>query len=265
MQRKRCLIAYPISCVLLFSSSLRGGPSTTPLNLRDLIARSVAANERDYKAAPSYSYKERDREGQSSKTFEVTMIAGSPYRRLIAISNRELPKAEKAREELHYRREVKRRSQESRAERRQRISKYETERRHDHELMGQLTAAFEFKLVGEDKLDAFDVYVLKATPKQGYQPPNLETRVLTGMQGQLWIDKSTYQWVKVTANVIHPVSIKGFLAEVEPGTLFELEKMPVGDGIWQPKHFSMKSHARVLFFHKNGQEDQTYFDYRKQP
>jgi hypothetical protein len=264
MQQKLCLIAYQISCVLLLSLQLPGGAPTSPVDLRDLVARSVAANEHDYKAAPSYSYKEREREGQNSRTFEVTMIAGSPYRRLIAIDNRELSREERAREEQHYQREVERRSRESRAARRQRISKYETERQRDHELMGQLTQAFEFQLVGECKPGAFEVYVLKATPKHGYKPPNLETRVLTGMQGQLWIDKKTYNWVKVTAKVIHPVSIKGFLAEVEPGTQFELEKMPVGDGIWQPKHFSMKSHARVLFFHKNGQEDQTFFDYRKQ-
>lgn len=46
----------------------------------------------------------------------------------------------------------------------------------------------------------------------------------------------------VEATVIHPVSIEGFLAQVEPGTQFKLEKMPVADGIWLPKHFV--SHVR---------------------
>jgi hypothetical protein len=41
-----------------------------------------------------------------------------------------------------------------------------------------------------------------------------ESKVLTGMEGKLWIDKKTLQWVKVEATVIHPVSIGGFLAEV---------------------------------------------------
>jgi hypothetical protein len=47
------------------------------------------------------------------------------------------------------------------------------------------------------------------------------------MQGKLWIDKDSFQWVKVEAQVMHPVSIEGFLAKVEPGTHFELEKEPV--------------------------------------
>ncbi|MGO9636756.1 MAG: hypothetical protein ACLPSO_02315, partial [Terracidiphilus sp.] len=112
----------------------------------------------------------------------------------------------------------------------------------------------------------FEVYVLQATPRAGYQPPNTETKVLTGMQGQLWIDKQTYQWVKVEAEVMHPVSIAGFLAQVQPGTRFELEKMPVAEGIWLPKHFSMKARAKILFFFShNTQDDETYFDYRKAP
>ena len=67
---------------------------------------------------------------------------------------------------------------------------------------------------------------------------------------------------KVTAQVIHPVSIMGFLASVLPGTRFELEKRPIGNGIWAASHFSMHSSALVLglFSHKS-QQDQTFTDY----
>jgi len=30
------------------------------------------------------------------------------------------------------------------------------------------------------------------------------------MEGKLWIDEKTFQWVKVEATVIRPVSIEGF-------------------------------------------------------
>jgi hypothetical protein len=63
---------------------------------------------------------------------------------------------------------------------------------------------------------------------------------------------------------MRPVSIGGFLAEVEPGTHFELEKAPVTDSIWLPKHFAMKSQAKVLFFFtRKSQADETYSDYHK--
>ncbi len=82
-------------------------------------------------------------------------------------------------------------------------------------------------------------------------------------RGRLWIDAKTYQWVKVEAHVVHPVSIAGFLARVEPATFFELEEAPVGDGIWLPSHLAMRSRARILYaFRHNTQADETYFNYR---
>ena len=86
------------------------------------------------------------------------------------------------------------------------------------------------------------------------------------MEGTLWIDRKTFQWVKVEAHVIHPVRIEGFLAEVEPGTEFEVEKRPVSVNVWLASHYSMKSKANVvLLFPHKGEEDNSYFDYLKAP
>jgi hypothetical protein len=105
--------------------------------------------------------------------------------------------------------------------------------------------------------------VLKATPRKGYKPPDRDSEVLTGMQGTLWIDQRTFHWVKVEAHVIRPVRIEGFLAEVEPGTRFEVEKQPVTGEIWLASHFSMKSNARVmLLIPHRGEEDDWYFHYQ---
>lgn len=130
--------------------------------------------------------------------------------------------------------------------------------------MEQMVKAFDFKKIGESRLDGHNVYILQATPRPGYKPPNMAAQALTGMQGTLWIDKDTFQWVKVEAKVTHPVTIEGFLAEVEPGTYFELEKAPVAPGVWLPKHFSMRSHAKVLYLipHQD-EEDDHFFNYHK--
>ena len=230
-----------------------------------IIQRSVAANEADWKAAHEYDYLERDRQkGGGTKTSEELMILGSPYERLVAVNGKPLPPEQQAGEQQKLDTTVVERQKESEQERGRRIAKYEKEREGDDLMMEQLTKALDFKLVGEQRLGAQDVYVLKATPRPGYKPPNTEAKVLTGMEGKLWIDKQTFQWVKVEATVMRPVSIGGFLAEVEPGTHFELEKAPVTDSIWLPKHFAMKSQAKVLFFFtRKSQADETYSDYHK--
>jgi hypothetical protein len=229
-----------------------------------IVQKSVAANQADFKAAPQYTYRERERTEDSDKTVDVYMIDGSPYERLVAVKGKPISPEEAAKEQEKLEQVRKERKAESPEQRRQRIAKYEKDRQRDNAMMQELTKAFTFNLVGKRKVRNFIVYVLRATPRPGYKPPNMETQVLAGMQGELWIDTRTYQWVKVTAQVIHPVSIEGFLAQVEPGTQFELEKMPVGNGIWMPSHFSMKSQAKVLYmFNRASQEDDTFSNYRK--
>lgn len=62
------------------------------------------------------------------------------------------------------------------------------------------------------------------------------------------------------------MTIGGFLASVEPGTYFELDKIPVEDNIWLPSHFGVRSHSKVLMlFNHATQENDTFFDYAKAP
>ena len=245
----------------LSASLVIGAP---PPNPETIIRNSVEANERDWGAVPEYSYSETTRDSHGSKTSRVIMLYGSPYNRLLKVNGKSLPPDERNREQRKFDEAVSQRRSESQRARTARIAEFEKDRRRDHLLMEQLTAAFTFVLSGEKTLFGHSVYALRAAPRVGYAPPNMESRVLTGMRGDLWIDKASFQWVKVSARVISPVSIGGFLAIVQPGTYFELEKMPIERDIWLPKRFRVQSQSKILLFFRHAtEEDDTYFDYRK--
>ncbi|MBV9268209.1 MAG: hypothetical protein JO061_18720 [Acidobacteriaceae bacterium] len=248
--------------IALSSLACMVAQSATP-DVQDIIKKSVEANQRDYEADPKYNYKERDRDGNQTKTYQITMIEGTPYQRLIAINGKPLPKDQADAEMKKQEQAAEQRKSESAADRQKRIQKFQRDRERDHNMMDQLTVAFNFTLVGQHRVRGYSVWALKATPKPGYNPPNRDTQVLTGMQGELWINQKNYQWVRVTAEVMHPVSIEGFLARVEPGTRFELTKAPVGDGsVWLAAHFTERASAKVLgVFSHHEQEDNTFFDY----
>ncbi|MBV8898455.1 MAG: hypothetical protein JO051_18205 [Acidobacteriaceae bacterium] len=251
-------VAVLCHCLLLVSHLRAQDP-----DVKQIIANSVAANERDFNAAPNFNWKERDRTPVGSKTYQVTIIEGTPYHRLIEVNDSPLSQEQQQQEIQRQKAETQRRRSESADARRERIAKYEKERTRDHSMLQQLTRAFEFQLMGTKRVRGFHVWVLKATPRPGYQPPNMDTQVLLGMQGEMWIDQKTYQWVRVQATVTHPVSIEGFLAQVEPGTQFEVEMSPVTESVWQYTRYSMRAHARVLFMLKhNSQADETYWDYQ---
>lgn len=238
--------------------------TTSPASVRAIIQSSVEANNRDWQAAPEYSYFERDRTPGGTRAYSVTMILGSPYRRLVAVNGKPLPPGQQAAEQSKLDETIARRRSESPGERARRITQYRNDRQRDHELIDQLAEAFDFRLLGLRKLGPREVYLLQASPRPGYQPPSRDATVLTGMQGKLWVDPETFQWVKVEAEVVHPVWIEGFLARIEPGTRFALEYTPLTSAVWLPSHYVMRSRARVLLlFSRRDQADEAYFGYEK--
>ena len=226
-----------------------------------IIERSVANLKRDWAAEPRFDCTERDKEKDDIKTYQNIMLFGSPYQKLMAVNDKPLDARQRADQEQKFQAAASSRQAETSSQMRQRIAKYETQRKHATELILELTKAFSFTIAGTDKLGEHDVYVLNAEPRKGYVPPNMDTRVLIGMHGKLWIERTSFQWVKVDVEVFRPVSIRGFIARVEPGTRFEFEQEPVSPEIWLPSHFAVRSRSKVLFlFNRQTDEDDTYFN-----
>ena len=240
--------------------------AATQLTAAEIIHRSVEANERDWKAGPSFSHVERDIDKHDNalvdRTWEVFLMDGSPYKRLIGIDGHPLSEARQKQEADRESHELARRRAETPSERRVRIDRYRRDREHDHILMTQMEVAFNFHLTGEGTWSGHPVYVLDAEPKPDYVPPNHEAKVLTGMKGKLWVDKAGFHWARVEAEVVHTVTFAGFLARVGPGTRFILEKEPVNAEIWQPQRFQDQVVASILFWQRNSSTADTFSDYR---
>ena len=252
---------------LVMLAALLASAASGP-NVPDIISRSALAMENNWKAAPGFSYTERDVQSKKggapvTKTYEVTLIEGSNYNRLTAINDQPLSKMQEGQEERKLRAEIDRRKHESKSDRAKRVAKYEKERRQDHAMIAEMAKAFDFKLTGSERLNGHDTWMFDATPKPGYTPKARDAKVLPGMKGKLWVDKQQYQWVKVQGEVIRPVSFYGVLAKVSPGTRFVLEQEPVNGSLWLPKHLSMTVKASALgFINESSTDDETYKNYK---
>ena len=228
-----------------------------------IVRRSVEAFSRDWQKASEYDYFERDLVNNGTRTYRVMMILGSPYSRLTAVNGVAIPPREEQEEERKFRNTIAKRCGESKRQREERIRTYERDRAHDHQLIAELTNAFVFQMAAGETVDGHATWLLQSSPRPGYRPPNEEARVLTGMEGKLWIDQATFEWVKVEARVVRPVSMEGFLATVEPGTEFKLVRAPGPGGTWVNTHFLVTARATILsLFPHHTHENETYFDYR---
>lgn len=240
--------------------------------VKDIVARSIAASDRNWREAPHYVFEERDLEEKldsrgkvktrTFNTYEVMVLEGSEYRRMLRHDDKPLTPDEQHAENAKFEAEKKRRQSESAVVRDRRIGKYEKERQQDHAMMREMGDAFDYRIVGEPVMSGHKCWLLEATPKSGYVPKTRDTKVLTGMRGKMWVDQETYQWVRVEAEVTRPVSFYA-VATVGPGTKFTLEQEPVGDGVWLPKRFAVKVNASVFFFAHNSLDDESYWGYKR--
>lgn len=272
----RSLRILTCASVCLITSLLPLGRAATQRpNAAAIVKSSVSVNDADWRAQPAYSHDERDvnvkigqdgkESGKQEKTYRVMMIDGSPYSKLIAVNGEPLSAAQKSQEAARLKSEIARRSQQSKSARSARIQKYQKERAEEHLLMNEMVKAFTFKLSGEETVGGHPCYVLDATPNPNYRPSVEKARVLTGMKGRLWIEKGSYHWAKVHAEVFTPVEFGFFVAKVRPGTQFELLQTPLADGAWLPSRFSQSINARVLGLYSiRNRTDEYYSAYQRE-
>lgn len=239
--------------------------AVAPDRAGEIVQHSVRNIDADWAAAPQYDFRERDvitkRGKQTENTYEVLMIDGSPYNKMIAAGGRPLSAVRAQSEERKLRQAIQRRSKEPPNVRQKRIADYNRERRQDNALLREMAEAFDYRMAGEETVNGRRCFVVDATPRPGYVPKSRDTKVLKGMRGRMWIDEREYQWVKVRAEVFRPVAFGLFVAHVEPGTAFTLEQQPVKGNLWLPSHFKMSVNAQILVWSHRSSDDETYTAY----
>lgn len=222
---------------------------------REVIRRAVAADERNWKVARNYTFSERvnlrylDSQGrlksQEIRIHDVLLLDGSPYRRLVARDDRPLPPAEEKKEQEKLARSVAERREQTAAQRAQRLTEYDRRPEWQREAWRELPEAFDFRLAAEEVWDGHSLYVIEATPRQGYQPRSRTAKVLVHLQGRLWVDKQDYHLVKADVEVVDTISVGLFLVRLAKGSRAAFEQTRVNDEVWLPRRVEAFASARL--------------------
>jgi hypothetical protein len=257
-----------LACLLLRCLSAQ-----TPDPL-EIVRRSVEQDRLNFRRANDYSYvqhteqRELDEQGRvrkvESRTFDVIVIDGEPYQKLIARNGKPLGEAEARKEQEKLDRELARRRNEDPARRSRRLSEEEKRRMEGREFAREIPEAFRFRLAGEDRLEGRPVWIIDAEPKPGYRGKAKRADLLSKFRGRLWIDPQDYQWVRVEAETIAPVRFGWVLARLDPGAKMVFEQRRVHDEVWLPSRAHIQLSARLALVRKlRGEVEVLWRDYRK--
>jgi hypothetical protein len=247
-----------ILVVLAASSALfaQSGGSAVPKNPNDasildgrqIAQMSVEATKRNLVAWDYYTYIERDEnrrldsrglvESEDSQLSKITLVNGDRFEQLVE-HNGHPPSAE---EQERSREDLDKLKHETPKERDVRLRK-QTE---NMSLLGDVLDAFDFKLVGEQMVGDRQAYVLKVAPHRGYHANGKYGKLLSKVEGKLWVDKQDFGWIKMDGQVTETFSMGLFIARVQRGSQIHVEETSVDD-IWMPGRIEVRGSAKILF------------------
>lgn len=241
---------------------------------REIVRRSVTLDQQNFERLRNYTWVERNEEraldaagkvkSRESETRETTFIEGRPYERLIARDDKPLSPKEEQKESERLAKETAQRRRETPEHRRKREAERQKQLEQSRRFLGEVADAFEFRLAREERIDGRDVYVIEATPRPDYRPRESRARVLSKIQGTLWIDKEELQWVKVDAITIDTISFGLFLARLGKGARVHFEQSRVNDELWLPRLARTQAEGRLaLLKNVRSEYETTWKDYRK--
>ncbi len=232
---------------------------------RQIVSPSVVATERSWQARDHYTYMERDEDrrlnsqGQmKSENVDVSrmiVVNGARFEQLIE-RNGQLPSAKEQKKSDD---DLDKLKHETADEQTARLRKNQDNRA----FLRDVVEAFDFRLIDEEMVGGRPAYVLQATPHPGYHAHGKYAKMLSRVEGKLWVDKQDFGWIKVDGEVTQSFSMGLFVARVERGSHIILEQACVGDAVWVPKRLEIRATARILFLKSLDIERiLTYSDYR---
>jgi hypothetical protein len=240
----------------------------------EIVRRSAELDQKYLNLVSQYTFIERQENREfdgagkvktrESRTWDVTMLEGSPYRRLIERDDKPLPPKEEQKEQEKLRKSIEQRQHETPAQREARLA--DARRRHEkqREPVREIPNAFELKLAGEEMVNGGAAWIIEATPKPGYKPHSRLSEFFPKVKGRLWISKTDYQWVKVEGESIDTIAFGAILARVAKGATIRIEQTRVNNEVWLPLRIDIAATARLALVKKfRGEVVLTFKNYRK--
>jgi hypothetical protein len=239
----------------------------------DIVMKAFHADDANEKLARSYTFHERveekflkkngDVRRVESKTYDITLLDGSEYKRLIAKDDQPLKAKDVAKEDKKLAKSLEKMRNESPKEREKRLREVEKKREKERRFIAEITRAYDFSIKGADVLDGIEAYVIHAEPRPDYVPGVKRAGVLRKLRGDLWISKANHGWMKAEIDTIEDFAWGLFLLKFKKGAQIQFTQQWVNDEVWLMDNWTASMRARALMVGINGEFRGDYSNFRK--
>jgi hypothetical protein len=240
----------------------------------EIIRRATELDRRNTEISRNYTYLERHEQREEdgrgnykrieSTTLDVTVLEGSPYRRVIARNDKPLSAKEQQQEEAKLQRSIVERRHETKEQREQRIAEWERRQQKQREPMRELVDAFTFTMAGEETINGAETWIIDAMPKPGYRPKMQSTAFFPKVKFRMWVEKRGYHWVKLDMESLDTITFGGVLVRLAKGGHLTVENARVNNEVWLPKSAMLRGSIRIALVKVlRGEINYSFSDYKK--
>jgi hypothetical protein len=252
---------HPVRCFFLFffafswvSLSLHGQSAQaalTPAQAQALVERVLATESRAAQdlshAGHPMRYRLRKTNPRLTSTKEIVETRDGDVARLLSIDDQPLSPADEQQEQARLQALV---DNPGLQQHRKQSEGSDTARAL--KVLRVLPTAFLYQFAGAATADSGPVEKFTFKPNPHFDPPDLETGILTAMAGEIWIDPVQERVVRLAGTLQQDKDFGwGILGELDKGGLVEIEQADVGDHQWRIVHLKLVMNGRVLFKAKN--------------
>lgn len=241
---------------------------------REIVRKSVELDQTNYQRLRDYTWTARSTEhhfdsagkvkSEERSAWETVMLDGEPYRRMRERNSRMLTPDEQRKEQEKLDKIVAKLAHETPEERKRRLAEYDARRRKERDFLREIPDAYDLKIESQTEVDGRPVWVIAGTPRAGYHGKDRETKAMLKIRGRLWVDQSTYQWVRLEAETTETIAYGVFLARLSPGAKVVFEQTPAADALWLPKRLYIKGSGRLGLVKRIALDDEiAWSDYHK--
>lgn len=227
-----------LPCLLICAALTAAEPAAL-----DVVKRSFENDVRSFDKVNDYNYEEHTRlvrlnsKGGEKKVEsyvdDVLIVDGTQYRKRIQKDGKPLNAKDAAKEQRDLDKELARRRSESERDREKRKAKQQEQREEARAFRRDVLNAYDFSMMGEEACAGSTCYKILAEPKRsGFKPKSKRGDILSKIHGTIWIDKQSYEWIKVDATTLDTISYGFFLLRFGKGSTIKVKQQQLAPGLW---------------------------------
>jgi hypothetical protein len=256
----------PLICLVAFaglaSHCQTAPPALTPAQAQALVERALATESRAAQDLSHVSHPMRYRLRKTSPRLtsikEIVETRDGDVARLLSINDQPLSPPDEQKEQARLQslidnpslQEHRKHSEDSDAARAMKVLRV-------------LPSAFLYQFAGTATTDTGTAEKFSFKPNPQFDPPDMETGVLTAMAGEIWIDPVEERVVRLAGSLQQDKEIGlGIIGELDKGGWIEIDQANVGEHQWRIVHLKLVMNGRVLFKAKNSNSVQEYSEFQ---